>query len=159
MSYNLLFEALRLVLIFGLTIVQIGIAFTKSVSRQFDKGIPRALDLGYKEGRKSFTNNRRDFTGPANKSTGRTKPTDVRKHMFDFASSTSNSQETPQATPLPWTTIVTTLYMLMPLLGTLRSLMFKGANVTEFLKRYEDLCSDYQVLDNNKLTRLLRYCI
>jgi hypothetical protein len=83
------------VLIFGLTIVQIGTAFTESVSRRFDKKMLKAPDLGYKEGRKSFTDNRRDFTGPANKSTGRTKPTDVRKHMFDSASSTSNNQETP----------------------------------------------------------------
>ena len=49
--------------------------------------------------------------------------------------------------------------MLMLLLGTLRSLMFKGANVIEFLKRYKDLCLNYQVLDNNKLIRLLCYCI
>ena len=77
MSYDLLFEALRLVLIFSLTIVQISIAFTKSVSKQFDKGMPRALDLSYKEGRKSITSNKRDFTGLANKSTGRTKLTDA----------------------------------------------------------------------------------
>ena len=82
-------------LIFGLTIIRIGIAFTESVSKQFDKGMPKALDLGYKESRKSFTDNRKDFTGLANKSTGRTKPTDVCKHMFDFALLTSNSQETP----------------------------------------------------------------
>jgi len=69
--------------------------FTESVSKQFDKRMLRALDLGYKEGRKSFTDNRRDFTGLANKSTGRTKPTDVYKHMFDFTLLTSNSQETP----------------------------------------------------------------
>ena len=37
--------------------------------------------------------------------------------------------------------------------------MFKGANVTKFLKRYKDLCLDYWVLDDNKLTRLSRYCI
>jgi hypothetical protein len=55
----------------------------------------RALDLGYKESRKSFTNNRRDFTGLANKSTGRTKPIDVCKHMFNSVLLTSNSQETP----------------------------------------------------------------
>ena len=77
MSYNLLFEALRLVLIFSLTIVQIGTAFTESVSKRFDKGMPRALDLGYKEGRKSIIGNRRDFTGLANESIGRTKPTDA----------------------------------------------------------------------------------
>jgi hypothetical protein len=55
--------------------------------------------------------------------------------------------------------MATTLYMPMPPLGTLRSPMFKGANVTEFLERYEDLCSDYQVSDDDKLTRLLHYCI
>jgi hypothetical protein len=79
------------VLIFGLTIVQIGTAFTESVSRQFDKRMLRALDLGYKEGRKSFTNNRRDFTGLANKSTSCTKLIEVCKHMFDFTLLTSNS--------------------------------------------------------------------
>jgi len=77
LSYNLLFEALRLVLIFSLTIVQIGMAFTESVSKRFDKGMLRVLDLGYKEGRKSITGNRRDFTGLANESIGRTKPTDA----------------------------------------------------------------------------------
>ena len=50
-------------------------------------------------------------------------------------------------------------YMPMPLPSTLKSLMFERANVTKFLKYYKDLCSDYQVLDNNKLTRLLQYCI
>src|SRR5438552_6747896 len=50
-------------------------------------------------------------------------------------------------------------YILMPLLSTFKSLMFERANVTKFLKRYKDLCSDYQVLDNNKLTKLLQYCI
>jgi len=91
LSYNLLFEALRLVLIFGLTIIRIGTAFTESVSRQFDKRMLRTLDLGYKKGRKSFTDNRRDFTGLANKSIGCTKPTDVRKHMFNSVLLTSNS--------------------------------------------------------------------
>jgi hypothetical protein len=65
------------VLIFGLTIVQIGTAFTENVNKWFNKGIPRALDLGYKEGKESFTDNRRDFTSLANESTGRTKLTDV----------------------------------------------------------------------------------
>ena len=47
----------------------------------------------------------------------------------------------------------------MPLLGTLGSPMFEGANVTEFLERYEDLCSDYQVSEKDKLMRLPRYCV
>ena len=37
--------------------------------------------------------------------------------------------------------------------------MFKGANITKFLERYEDLCSNYYVSDDDKLTRLPRYCI
>lgn len=37
--------------------------------------------------------------------------------------------------------------------------MFEGANITEFLERYEDLCSDYRVSDSGKLTRLPRYCV
>jgi hypothetical protein len=53
------------------------IAFIKNVSKWFNKGIPRALDLGYKEGKESFINNRRDFTSLANKSTDCTKPMDV----------------------------------------------------------------------------------
>ena len=78
-------------LIFGLTIIQISTAFTKSVSKQFNKKMLRTLDLSYKESKKSFTNNKRDFTGLANKSTSRTKLTDVYKHMFDSTLLTSNS--------------------------------------------------------------------
>ena len=37
--------------------------------------------------------------------------------------------------------------------------MFEGANVTEFLERYEDLCSDYHVSTSDRLARLPRYCI
>src|SRR5438552_9331622 len=50
-------------------------------------------------------------------------------------------------------------YMPMPLPSTLKSPMFERANITEFLKYYKDLCSDYQISDNNKLTRLSQYCI
>jgi len=53
----------------------------------------------------------------------------------------------------------TMFYMLMPPPGTLRSLMFEGANVTEFLKRYEDLYLDYHMTDEDRLTRLPRYYI
>jgi hypothetical protein len=59
-------------------------AFTKSVSKRFVKKMLKAPDLGYKEGRKSFTNNRKDFTSY-------TKLTDVCKHMFDSTLLTSNS--------------------------------------------------------------------
>jgi len=37
--------------------------------------------------------------------------------------------------------------------------MFEGANVTEFLERYEDLCLDYCVTDEDRLIRLLCYYI
>jgi len=80
LSYDLLFKALRLVLIISLTIVRIGTAFIESVGKQVGKGMLREPDLDYKDSRKSFTDDRRDFTGPASKSTGYTnctKPTDV----------------------------------------------------------------------------------
>jgi len=53
----------------------------------------------------------------------------------------------------------TMFYMLMPPPGTLGSLMFEGANVTEFLERYEDFCSNYRVTDEDRLIRLPCYCI
>ena len=73
MSYDLVFEVLRLVLIISLTIVQIGTAFIKIVSKQFDKGMLRVLDLSYKGGWL-------DFTDPVKESasrTGSSKLTDV----------------------------------------------------------------------------------
>jgi len=49
--------------------------------------------------------------------------------------------------------------MPMPPLSTLGSPMFEGANVTEFLERYKDLCSDYKVSNKDKLAWLPRYYI
>ena len=37
--------------------------------------------------------------------------------------------------------------------------MFEGANVTEFLERYDNLCSNYQVSEKDRLMRLPQYCI
>jgi len=55
---------------------------------------------------------------------------------------TSNNQETLQETPSQ--TMSATMFCIpMPLPGTLGSPRFEGANVTEFLERYEDLCFDY----------------
>jgi len=119
-----------------------------------------------------------DFTGPTVESTGRTdctKPIDVQKcymsnreglqhTTFSQLSAlltmqpTSDSQEMPQET-LPSQTMSTMFYMPMPLLGTLGSPMFEGANVTEFLKRYDNLCSDYWVSEKDRLMRLPRYYI
>jgi hypothetical protein len=55
--------------------------------------------------------------------------------------------------------MATMFYVPMPPPGTQGSPMFEGANVTEFLERYEDLCSDYRVSDKDRLAQLPRYCI
>jgi hypothetical protein len=60
------------VLIISLTIVQISIAFIKSVRKQVSKGMLRELDLDYKDNKKSFTSNRRNLTSLTNKSMGLT---------------------------------------------------------------------------------------
>jgi hypothetical protein len=62
-----------------------------------------------------------------------------------------NGRDSVMASPM--------FYMPMPLPGTLGSPMFEGANITEFLERYEDLCSDYHVSAEDKVKRLPRYCV
>lgn len=37
--------------------------------------------------------------------------------------------------------------------------MFEGANVTESINRYKNLCSDYQVSEKDRLMRIPQYCI
>jgi hypothetical protein len=49
-------------------------------------------------------------------------------------------------------------YMLMPRPGSQGSLLFKGSNVSEFFRRYEQDCKDYYVLAGNQLKQLLNYC-
>ncbi len=58
--------------------------------------------------------------------------------------------ETPQQTA----GVTTVFYMPMPPPATHGSLIFEGPNVSEFLEWYEDLCTDYQVFDEDKLARL-----
>jgi len=50
-------------------------------------------------------------------------------------------------------------YMLILLLSILKSLMFKGANVTEFFKCYKDFYLDYYITNKDRLIRLLYYYI
>jgi hypothetical protein len=57
------------------------------------------------------------------------------------------------------TIMPTMLYMPMPPPRTLGSPMFEGANVTEFLERYEDLYSNYHVSDKDRLAQLPQYCL
>jgi hypothetical protein len=69
-------------------------------------------------------------------------------------SSTSSLDSVQPVTAMP-----AMFYMPMPLPGTLGSPMFEGANITEFLECYEDLCSDYHVSAEDKIKRLPRYCV
>jgi len=75
------------------------------------------------------------------------------------AATPSSSPENSQTFPLQQATMSTMFYMLMPPPSTLRSPMFEGANVTEFLKRYKDFCLDYRVTDKDRLIRLPCYYI
>jgi hypothetical protein len=45
----------------------------------------------------------------------------------------------------------------MPLPGVARIPLFEGANATDFLDRFEDLCKEYGVLEEDKLLKLPRY--
>jgi len=80
LSYDLLFEVLRLVLIVSLIIVQISTAFAESIGKQFNKGMLRALELDYKGNQQSFIDRKRDSTGLVKKFIGlmgHTKLTDI----------------------------------------------------------------------------------
>jgi hypothetical protein len=83
------------VLIISLTVIQISIAFIKSIKKQVNKRMLKALDLGYKDSKKGFINNRKDFTSLANKFTSLTdcaKLTNVQKrYMSNTMLLTSNS--------------------------------------------------------------------
>jgi hypothetical protein len=93
-----------------------------------------------------------DSTGYAMDLINHAKLTDVQKrHISDRK---DLYQETPQETPALQTTMSTMFCIPMPPPSTLRSLMFEGANVIEFLERYKDLCSNYWVLDKDRLTQL-----
>jgi hypothetical protein len=65
------------VLIISLTVVQISVAFIKSIKKQVNKRMLKTLNLGYKDSKKGFTNNKRDFTSLANKFISCIESTDV----------------------------------------------------------------------------------
>src|SRR5438045_8485176 len=48
--------------------------------------------------------------------------------------------------------------MPMPQPGIVGVPLFKGANATEFLNHFDDLCKEYLVADQDKLAKLLQYC-
>ena len=54
---------------------------------------------------------------------------------------------------------VTPMYIpMMPPPGALGTPFFEGANVTEFLERYEDQCEDARLTERERVRRLPRYC-
>ncbi len=46
----------------------------------------------------------------------------------------------------------------MPLFYTSEAPSFTGINVTDFLKRFEDMATDYGFSDNRKVQRVQKYC-
>ena len=52
------------------------------------------------------------------------------------------------------------IYMLIPTLGTVRALFFKGKDITLFLKQFEKLCKGHRItIDKGKLEQILNYYI
>ena len=68
-----------------------------------------------------------------------------------------SSKDTPKLESIALSTAFT-FHMPMPLLGVVGIPLFEGANATEFLNRFNNLCKEYQVLDQDKLAKLLKYC-
>jgi len=46
----------------------------------------------------------------------------------------------------------------MPLSYTPGTPLFIGTNVTDFLKRFEDMVTNYGLFDNRKIQRVQKYC-
>ena len=70
-----------------------------------------------------------------------------------MAANTPNSESTstgpqfqaPYVTPMPYP-------------GAPGSLFFEGANISEFLERFENMCDDYRMSTSEKIRRLPWYC-
>jgi hypothetical protein len=45
----------------------------------------------------------------------------------------------------------------MPMVGSVGAPFFGGKNIIKFLERFEDLCLDYEVSDEQKVVRIIRY--
>ena len=45
----------------------------------------------------------------------------------------------------------------MSLPNTSGTFYFKGANISEFIERFEDMCDNYQNKNENKIKRVPRY--
>ena len=49
-------------------------------------------------------------------------------------------------------------FMTIPYFSTLGTPYFDNRNVTDFLNYFSNLCTDYKLLDKEKMRRLFRYC-
>ena len=70
-----------------------------------------------------------------------------------MAANTSNSKNTP--TCLQFQALYITS---MPYPGAFGSPFFEGANISEFLDGFENICNDYQMSTSEKIRCLLWYC-
>src|SRR3984893_3858335 len=204
---DLLFEILRLVLVFSLTFARVGSALGEEIGDDICQWLEkRSLENRHKKGWVAIEDSKeRNSEGGQNTQLQNTHPctepytladicsyteahsqvhllsedpcpqdhhhpySDYQDEELQHPESTRNPPEimastgaTPgsSASSLDSVQPVTTMfYMPMPPPGTPGSPMFEGANVTEFLERYEDLCLDYHVSAGDRLARLPRYCI
>ncbi|KAJ5037186.1 uncharacterized protein L3040_007366 [Drepanopeziza brunnea f. sp. 'multigermtubi'] len=46
----------------------------------------------------------------------------------------------------------------MPLPGAPRAPCFSGANITDFIEKYEETCEDFGILQDDRFIKLPRYC-
>ena len=66
---------------------------------------------------------------------------------------------TPTPDSMPLAPVMQIPYIItMPYPGTPGTPFFEGSNVTDFLDRYEQMCTDFRVEAKEKIKRLLWYC-
>ena len=70
-----------------------------------------------------------------------------------MAANTLNSESTPTGPQFQAPYVTTILYP-----GAPGSLFFDGANINEFLERFENMCDDYPMSISEKICRLTWYC-
>jgi hypothetical protein len=175
LRHDLFLELSRLVLVLSIAFTQISTALAKEIgdgiSWCLEEGIQRALETEHKRdwvpnARENQRDQKKDihsFTEDSYTCTDKHPSTEACSCPEVYLSATlAASTSTPGSSTNSIDSVqpVTTMfYIPMPLPGTPGSPMFKGANVTEFLERYKDLCLDYHVSASDKFTRLPWYCI
>jgi hypothetical protein len=81
------------------------------------------------------------------------------QHYTEAQGSRRNLSEGLSARFLALVPIVTNVNRLpIPVPGSLGVPLFEGANATEFLDNFDDLCDKYAVTEQGKLMKLPKYC-